>query len=347
MGALVFSFNGVISTIVLDHISPFRLAQVRSIGAFFILLAITLIIDRHLLKAPKKLIPMLAAYGIIGFAAVQAGYFLGIQRGVPLSLVLIVEFTAPIWIALWIKYVRKSFVPASMWGAIALSLLGLILLAQVWNGLSFDLIGLLGALFSAFALTAYFLIGKNFGTNRSALSLTVWGLGMASLAWVSSMPVWEFPFEVFTIDMDLQGVFAGQYLAGLGFDFMDHHNGNDRSLPICYRRIGDCYLLQHQVLLECLNQFLAGVFAWDLVATKLEWNSTCWCSDCVGWNLHRRSRTICSSLSAEVILWCGICSFALLRPVLSATWVLWHVVEPCVVKLRRDCNCSELVRYGA
>jgi drug/metabolite transporter (DMT)-like permease len=214
MGGLVFSFNGVISTIVLDHISPFRLAQVRSIGAFFILLAIALFIDRHSLKAPKKLIPKLAAYGIIGFAAVQAGYFLGIQRGVPLSLVLIIEFTAPIWIALWIKYVRKLYVPASMWGAIALSLLGLILLAQVWNGLSFDLIGLLGALFSAFALTAYFLIGKSFGTSRSALSLTVWGLGMASLAWSSSMPIWDFPFEVFTIDMDLMGVFAGNTLPG-------------------------------------------------------------------------------------------------------------------------------------
>ena len=117
MGALVFAFNGVISTVVLDHISPFRLAQVRSIGAFLILLTITLIIERNSLKASKKQLPMLAAYGIIGFAAVQAGYFLGIQRGVPLSLVLIVEFTAPIWIALWIKYVRKSFVPASMWGS--------------------------------------------------------------------------------------------------------------------------------------------------------------------------------------------------------------------------------------
>ena len=214
MGGLVFSFNGVISTIVLDHISPFRLAQVRSIGAFFILLVIALIIDREALKTPKQLIPKLAAYGIIGFAAVQAGYFLGIQRGVPLSLVLIIEFTAPIWIALWIKYVRKMFVPGSMWVAIALSLLGLILLAQVWNGLSFDLIGLLGALFSAFALTAYFLIGKSFGTSRSALSLTVWGLGMATLAWSSSMPVWQFPFEVFSIDMDLQGVFAGNTLPG-------------------------------------------------------------------------------------------------------------------------------------
>ena len=214
MGGLIFSFNGVISTVVLDHITPFRLAQVRSIGAFFILLAIALFIDRDSLRAPKKLIPKLAAYGIIGFAAVQAGYFLGIQRGVPLSLVLIIEFTAPIWIALWIKYVRKMYVPASMWGAIALSLLGLILLAQVWNGLSFDLLGLLGALVSAFALTAYFLIGKSFGTSMSALSLTVWGLGMASLTWISSMPVWQFPFEVFSIDMDLKGVFAGSTLPG-------------------------------------------------------------------------------------------------------------------------------------
>jgi drug/metabolite transporter (DMT)-like permease len=214
MGGLVFSFNGIISTVVLEHISPFRLAQVRSIGAFFILLVIALFIDRHSLRAPKQLIPRLAAYGIIGFAAVQAGYFLGIQRGVPLSLVLIIEFTAPIWITLWIKYVRKKFVPTSMWGAIALSLLGLILLAQVWNGLSFDLLGLIGALLSAFALTAYFLIGKSFGTSRTALSLTVWGLGMASLAWSSSMPLWNFPVEVFTIDMDLQGVFAGNSMPG-------------------------------------------------------------------------------------------------------------------------------------
>jgi len=269
MGALVFSFNGVISTIVLEHISPFRLAQVRSIGAFFILLAITLIIDRHSLKAPKKLIPMLAAYGIIGFAAVQAGYFLGIQRGVPLSLVLIVEFTAPIWIALWIKYVRKSFVPASMWGAIALSLLGLILLAQVWTGLSFDLIGLLGALFSAFALTAYFLIGKNFGTDRTALSLTVWGLGMASLAWVSSMPVWEFPFKVFTIDMDLQGVFAGNSLPGWVLILWIITMGT--IVPYLFV-IGGLRLLSASTssVIGMLEPVLAGVFAW--IWLQQSWN---------------------------------------------------------------------------
>jgi drug/metabolite transporter (DMT)-like permease len=269
MGALVFSFNGVISTLVLDHISPFRLAQVRSIGAFLILLMITLIIARPTLKASKKQLPMLAAYGIIGFAAVQAGYFLGIQRGVPLSLVLIVEFTAPIWIALWIKYVRKAFVPASMWGAIALSLLGLILLAQVWNGLSFDLIGLLGALFSAFALTAYFLIGKSFGTTRSALSLTVWGLGMASLAWLSAMPVWQFPFEVFTIDMDLQGIFAGTTVPGWVLISWIIIMGT--IVPYLFV-IGGLRLLSASTssVIGMLEPVLAGIFAW--IWLQQSWN---------------------------------------------------------------------------
>lgn len=269
MGALVFAFNGVISTVVLDHISPFRLAQVRSVGAFLILFTIALITQRNSLKASKKQLPMLAAYGIIGFAAVQAGYFLGIQRGVPLSLVLIVEFTAPIWIALWIKYVRKSFVPTSMWAAIALSLLGLILLAQVWNGLSFDLLGLFGAFFSAFALTVYFLIGKNFGTSRSALSLTVWGLGMASLTWLVSMPIWQFPFEVFTIDMDLQGVFAGKTLPGWLLILWIIIMGT--IVPYLFV-IAGLRLLSASTssVIGMLEPVLAGVFAW--IWLKQSWN---------------------------------------------------------------------------
>jgi drug/metabolite transporter (DMT)-like permease len=242
---------------------------VRSIGAFLILLIIALFIDRDSLKTPKQLIPKLAAYGIIGFAAVQAGYFLGIQRGVPLSLVLIIEFTAPIWIALWIKYVRKMYVPASMWGAIALSLLGLILLAQVWNGLSFDLIGLLGALFSAFALTAYFLIGKSFGTSRSALSLTVWGFGMATIAWSSSMPVWEFPFEVFTIDMDLKGVFAGNTLPGWALILWIVVMGT--IVPYLFV-IAGLRLLSASTssVIGMMEPVFAGVFAW--VWLEQSWN---------------------------------------------------------------------------
>jgi drug/metabolite transporter (DMT)-like permease len=213
-GALFFSFNGVISTLVLDHLSPFRLTQVRCIGAFAILLLIVASRNFESLKATRREIPTLVLLGIVGFAAVQAGYFLGIQRGVPLSLVLIIEFTAPIWIVLWIRFVQKKAVPNGMWGGIALAFIGLIFIAKVWDGLTFDLLGIIGALISAFALSVYFLVGSKVGEKRSAQSITVWGLGMAGLTWAIVMPVWQFPFEIFAMDMNLQGIFDGTFVPG-------------------------------------------------------------------------------------------------------------------------------------
>jgi len=213
-GALFFSFNGVISTVVLDHLSPFRLTQVRCIGAFAILFLIVASRNFQSLKATRRQIPTLALLGIVGFAAVQAGYFLGIQRGIPLSLVLIIEFTAPIWIVLWIKFVQKKDVPNGMWAGIALAFIGLTFIAKVWNGFTFDLLGIFGALISAFAIAVYFLVGSSVGKTRSAQSITVWGLGMAGLTWAIVMPVWQFPFEVFTMDMNLQGIFDGTFLPG-------------------------------------------------------------------------------------------------------------------------------------
>lgn len=214
LGALFFSFNGVISTLVLDHLSPFRLTQVRCIGAFAILFIVVASRNFQSLKATRREVPTLVLLGIVGFAAVQAGYFLGIERGVPLSLVLIIEFTAPIWIVLWIRFVRKKAVPGGMWGGIALSFIGLIFIAKVWDGLTFDLLGIIGALISAFALAVYFLVGSKVGETRSAQSITVWGLGMAGLTWAIVMPVWQFPFEVFTMDMNLQGIFDGTFVPG-------------------------------------------------------------------------------------------------------------------------------------
>ncbi len=212
--ALTFSVNGIFSTVVLEHMSAFRLAQIRAISAFSILFIFAVIFRRELLRITKKEIPLAIAYGIIGFALVNVGYFLGIERGLPLGLVLVIEFTAPIWIALWIKYIRKGFVAREMWLAIALSLLGLILLTKIWDGFKFDLLGLAGALGSAFALTGYFLIGKKFGANRHPIGSTIIGLSVASLFWLLVLPVWNFPTEVFSMKMDIHGYFSGTLFPG-------------------------------------------------------------------------------------------------------------------------------------
>ena len=208
IGAIFFSLNGVIVTLVLDHMTTFRLAQVRAIGTFFLLFIITFIQDRNSLKAQRREIPTLLFYGVFGYAMVQLGYFIGIAQGVPLSLVLIIEFTAPVWIVLWIKFVRKGAVANDMWAAIALSLLGLIFVAKVWEGFTFDLFGTLGALGAALALAIYFLMSQSQGTKRSAQAMVVWGMGVAGLFWSIVLPIWNFPTQIFTTSINLQGRFS-------------------------------------------------------------------------------------------------------------------------------------------
>lgn len=208
LGAIFFSLNGVIVTLVLDHMTTFRLAQVRAIGTFVLLFIITFIQDRKSLKAQRREIPTLLFYGVFGYAMVQLGYFIGIAQGVPLSLVLIIEFTAPIWIVLWIKFVRKGAVANDMWAAIALSLIGLVFVAKVWEGFTFDLFGTLGALGAALALAIYFLMSQSQGTKRSAQAMVVWGMGVAGLFWSIVLPIWNFPTQIFTTSINLQGRFS-------------------------------------------------------------------------------------------------------------------------------------------
>ena len=207
-GAIFFSLSGVIVTLVLDHMTAFRLAQIRAIGAFALIFIITFIQDRNSLKAERSELPTLIFYGVFGYAMVQLGYFISISRGIPLSLVSILEFTAPVWIVLWIKFVRKGKVSNDMWVAIALALFGLVLVAKVWQGFTFDLIGILSAVGSAMSLAIYFLMSESQGDRRSAQAMVVWGIGVAGLFWLIVLPIWNFPTQVLTTQINLQGRFS-------------------------------------------------------------------------------------------------------------------------------------------
>ena len=261
IGAIFFSLNGVIVTLVLDHMTTFRLAQVRAIGTFFLLFLITFIQDRKSLKAERREIPTLIFYGVFGYAMVQLGYFIGISRGVPLSLVLIIEFTAPIWIVLWIKLVRKTDVSKDMWIAIALSLLGLIMVAKVWQGFSFDLIGTFGAFGAALALAVYFLMSQSQGTKRSAQAMVVWGMGMAGLFWSLILPIWNFPTEIFTTEINLQGRFS-EYSAP-GWLLIAHIIIFGTIVPYLFV-VGGIRRLSASTssVIGMLEPVIAGVFAW-------------------------------------------------------------------------------------
>lgn len=270
LGALTFSVNGIVSTVVLEHMSAFRLAQIRALSAFTLLTIFALLFRRELLKIARKDIPLALAYGVIGFALVNVGYFLGIERGLPLGLVLVIEFTAPIWIALWIKYIRKGFVARDMWVAITLSLLGLLLVTKIWDGFTFDLLGLVGALGSAFALTGYFLIGEKFGAGRHAISSTIIGLGVAGAFWALVLPIWNFPTAIFTAKMDIHGYLAGHLFPGWLLLLWVVVMGT--IVPYLFVISGLRLLsASKSSVIGMLEPVLAGIFAW--IWLKQSWDS--------------------------------------------------------------------------
>ncbi len=214
LAAIMFASNGIASKLLLnDYISAWRLAQVRSISTFILLLALVAWRAPKTLRMTKQELPRLAALGAFGIAAVNGAYFLAISR-MHVSIALLIEFTAPLWIVLYLRYVRKKQVPNEMWAALFLALLGLAFVAQVWKGLTLDGVGVLAALGAAFALAFFFLAGEGITANRDNQSTTMWGFGFAALTWSLLMPIWTFPFEIFTVSVPLGGAFEGYSASG-------------------------------------------------------------------------------------------------------------------------------------
>lgn len=214
LGAFLFAFNGIISKIVLiDGLSAWRLTQIRTGGAFVLLFAVYFTFRRHELKPTRDELPWLITFGVVGVTFVQAFYFVAIER-MYVGVALLIEFTAPIWILLFLKFVLKKNVPVSLWYAILLSFSGLLMITQIWNGLSLDRIGLIAAFIDALALAGYFLIGDRLGKTKSSAAITTWGFGVASAMLLFVLPVWNYPTEVFTKDMELLGRFNDFTLPG-------------------------------------------------------------------------------------------------------------------------------------
>jgi drug/metabolite transporter (DMT)-like permease len=213
-GALFFSFNGIVAKLVLaSGLSPMRLTQVRCGGAFIILLTYVFFRYREKLRTTKADLPHLAIYGVVGFFAVQALYFVAITR-LHVSIALIMEFTAPIWIVIWLRYVKKKYVPPLMWIAIFMAFSGLVLIAQVWRGRTLDPIGVIAALADGIVLATFFLLGEKLAAKHQVETLMVYGFGFATLMMALILPLWSFPTEIFTQSMDLQGRFSEFSLPG-------------------------------------------------------------------------------------------------------------------------------------
>ena len=191
--AVLFAVNGTVSTLALQAgIAAPRLTALRCTGAAVVLVLVLAVVAPGRLRISRRELPVVAACGVVGIALTQFLYYVALGR-LPVGIALVFEMTAPVFIALYVWLVRGEQVRRRLWLALALSLSGLVLVAQVWQGGgSLDPLGVGAALVAALCLAAYYLLGERGTAVRDPVTLTTWSFGAAAVFWAVAAPWWQF-----------------------------------------------------------------------------------------------------------------------------------------------------------
>jgi drug/metabolite transporter (DMT)-like permease len=211
LGALLFVQNAGVSRVALRAgVDPLTLTTARVTGTFAVLLVVAAVGRRDALRRPRgRLGALLVAHGLVGVAALQWTYFVALNR-LPVGMALLLEYQAPLLVALWARFAQHEQVRPRLWVGLALAWGGLAAATGIWRGLAFDGVGILGGLGAAFCFAAYFLIGEH-GVNRlDPLRVILWSFLWATIGLNLLHPVTGLPAALLGDRVTLLGRLAAQ-----------------------------------------------------------------------------------------------------------------------------------------
>ncbi len=193
----LWGINGTASRVVMDTgLSPARLAEIRITAAALLLLAWVVWRERAALRLTRREFLAFAAFGVIGLVCVQWTYFEAINR-IPIGIALIIEYSAPLLVALWVRFAWHRPLPWIAWLAIPIALAGLALVLGV-GGADVAVITLAGVLWSlgaAVTYAYYALHAERLTQRRSPVAVLAIGMGIGAVAVAIVMPWWSFPWS--------------------------------------------------------------------------------------------------------------------------------------------------------
>jgi drug/metabolite transporter (DMT)-like permease len=203
--ATLFAVNGSVSKVALSSgLSSLELTQIRNTCAAALFLAFLLAFARARLRVGRRELLFLVAFGLVGVALVQWLYFVAIEN-LPVGVALLIEFTAPLFVALFARFAYREHIRRRIWVAVALVLTGLTFVVELWTGVSLSTIGVTAAFGGSLALTAYLLMAERERRHRDPASLSFYGFLFATLLWAVVQPLWDFPWSTLGDSVSLQG----------------------------------------------------------------------------------------------------------------------------------------------
>ncbi|MGA8986940.1 EamA family transporter [Aeromicrobium sp.] len=194
VAAVLFGVNGGVSRVAMgSNLSPESFTTLRITGATIVFVAYAACFRRSALRRPRgSALILVIGLGLVGVTSLQLTYNVAIDR-LPLGIALLLEFLAPVLVVLWVRFVRKEPVRGRMWVAVGLAVVGLAVVGRVWNGLTFDGLGVVMGLLAAVSFASYFLLGEHNVGIDDPLRVLLWAFVVATVAMNLIEPVWATP----------------------------------------------------------------------------------------------------------------------------------------------------------
>ncbi|WP_372969042.1 DMT family transporter [Microbacterium sp.] len=180
--AFAFGMSGAWARGLIDAgWTPGAAVTARVWVAALVLLVPTVISLRGRWGALRKNAGMVAAYGLLAVTATQLCYFQAVAV-MDVGLALLIEYTAPIAVILWL-WLRRGERPSrrSVIGA-AIAFVGLVLMLDIVTGAEVNVAGILWALAAMVGAATYFLLSAKADTGLPPIALAGGGLLLGAIA---------------------------------------------------------------------------------------------------------------------------------------------------------------------
>ena len=204
LAALIFGSNGsVIKVLVSSGLSAAQLTFFRTLTVMVLTAIVLLAMDRGSFKINRKQLLWMIVLGVGGVAGLQYFYAVAVSR-IDVGIALLFEYLAVLAVAIIAWLFFKEKVLPRIWVAIGFVLVGLAIVAEVWNS-QVELWGMIAALLAAAAYTVYFLVGEKALSNMRVIGMTFWAMLFSTAFWALFSGWWEIDPALFTQNISLTG----------------------------------------------------------------------------------------------------------------------------------------------
>ncbi|MFJ6795536.1 EamA family transporter [Streptomyces sp. NPDC091268] len=199
VSAVAFGGSGVAAKPLIEAgLDPLHMVWLRVAGAALVLSPLAW---RHRDLVRRKPL-LLAGFGLVAVAGVQAFYFASLSR-IPVGVALLLEYLGPSLLLGWIRFVQRKPVTRAAAAGAALAVVGLACVVEIWAGLSLDPLGVLLGVAAACCQAFYFVFADQGADGDDApdpMGVIAYGMIVGALVMTALARPWQIDWRILGSD---------------------------------------------------------------------------------------------------------------------------------------------------